>query len=133
MSKPSRRHRNPVHHEPDRGPLPWEPVWQGDGEAAASIVAGGLEADGIRAQVQGVRAAGGIRGQFLARNTWSVFVLSSHADEARRLLRKRHDDPNIVTSNADLTSSQIATLKFAVVGLIAAAVVVLLVFVRYGV
>ncbi len=133
MSKPSRRHRNPVSHDSGYTPVTWEPVWQGDGEAAASIVAGGLEADGIRAQVQGLRAAGGIRGQFLARNTWSVFVLSDHADEARRLLRKRHDDPNIVTTNADLMSSQIATLKFAAVGLLVAAVVVLLAFVRYGV
>lgn len=88
---------------------------------AASVILGSLETDGIRAMMQGHTPAGGTPAHAFSRGTWAVFVPGSQAAEARALLRDRGDS-GVVEGPGDLSGSQLATLKFAVFGLMAVAV-----------
>lgn len=106
----------------------WEPVWQGTNEPDATVVAGGLEADGIRARALVSRLLPSVLPQRFPTQTWTVFVPASHAEEARRILRHRGSGSDVVESERDLGSDQRATLKFAGVGLL-----VLLVFALFQV
>jgi len=101
-------------------------VWQGDGEAAAAIIAGGLHSSGIKAQVQGLHPFG-VAGQPFTRNTWAVCVPSSKAEAARHLLHQRGESHHIVSGTDDFSSEQVATLKFVVAGLFAVAVAALVI------
>lgn len=87
---------------------------------AASVVAGSLEMDGIRAMMQGLTPAAGTPAHAFSRGTWAVFVPGNQAAEARALLRGRGDN-GVVEGAGDLSGSQLATLKFAVFGVLAVA------------
>ena len=74
----------------------WEVVWAGDGEVLASIVAGGLEADGFSTQTVGNHAAHGARGIVSPFGSWAVLVPSTVATEARVSLAASGDGANVV-------------------------------------
>lgn len=97
-------------------PPAWEPVWQGNGEAQATIVADGLEAGGIGARIQGARQIDGLPHAF-QRNTWAVFVASDNAPRARDVLRDRGESAGIVEGGGLDDKDWKATWKF--VGLLA--------------
>ena len=101
----------------------WEQVWQGDSEAIASIVAGRLEADGIRTRVQGhttpYRAAALALG-----GTWAILVPVGRAGHARQVLRDNEETHNLIETSEDgdgLTESQKLTLRVAMVAVVAIA------------
>lgn len=119
MSKPSRRRRNPVRHLHEG--VEWEPVWQGNSEAEAEIVAGGLHADGFAARSMGSQSLPSALPHAFLADTWAVFVPSSHASQVRRVLRQRGSDADVVESPQNFSRDQAATLKFVVAGLIAVA------------
>ena len=100
----------------------WEAVWQGKSEPDAEIVAGGLNADGIRARtsVSALRGPGLMMLRTFG-ETWTVFVPTAHAEDARRNLRHRGNGGGIVESERDFSGDRRATLKFAVLGLLAVA------------
>jgi hypothetical protein len=122
MAKHSRRKPNPnaaIHHHEGGD---WEPVWQGNSEAEAEIVAGGLQADGIPARSLGSQQVPvALPYAFLA-DTWAVFVPSSRAERSRDILRRRGSAADIVEGSSDFSGDQRATLKFAAIGLLAMAV-----------
>lgn len=89
----------------------WEAVWQGDGEAAAEIVAGGLSAAGIPTRTMGGQQLPSGYPHAFQRDTWAVFAPSARADDARDLLRQRGDEAGIVSAGDDLSSEQRATLR----------------------
>jgi hypothetical protein len=95
MSKPSRRKRLGRKLVPRRR-RSWEAVWQGDMEATASIVAGGLDANGIPARIQGSDAIRSYVGMWLPGGAWAVIVPSSEAEHARDLLRERGEEAGVV-------------------------------------
>lgn len=97
---------------------PWEPVWEGDGEAQAGIIALALRDSGIPAEVQGGRQVQGYPHAF-QRSTWAVFVPSGLAAGARALLRERDEGANLVDGGDDLSGLQRSTLKFVLAGLLA--------------
>ena len=78
-----------------RGPRETEfvAVWEGDSEAAASIIAGGLEADGIRAVMHGSRPLPQFGMAAAGAGSWGVSVPSSKARTgahlAARIWRRR--------------------------------------------
>src|SRR5689334_22432429 len=123
MSKPSRKRHNPVatiEHEEHT----WEAVWEGASEADASIVAGGLEADGFRAHVSGshgLPAYGRMVGQ-----EWAVFVRDNKAAKARQLLWRRGHGAEVVSGGDSLG----ANARFAVQALVTG-VLVLVIFLLY--
>jgi hypothetical protein len=94
----------------------YEPVWQGNGEAAAAIIAGGLQADGIRARMQGGRPTANTLTHAFARDTWAVFVHCRDAARARELLYEQEEGPNVIEGEDPeaFAANQRATLKFAV-------------------
>ena len=102
----------------------WDAVWQADSEAVASIVAGRLEADGIRTRVQGhgtpYRVSTGALG-----GSWTILVPTGKAERARELLREHEEGHNVVEAEDDegLTAAQRSTLRFVVVGVVVIAVV----------
>jgi hypothetical protein len=91
----------------------WEPVWQGNGEAQAEIVAGGLGVSGIPARVQGARPIQGLPSPFQL-NTWAVIVPASRADAARLLLREHGEGAGVVSGAGQTRSDRAATIRFAV-------------------
>lgn len=103
-----------------RGPRSsrWEAVWQGSSEMAASIIAGGLEADGIRAVMSGGRPLQYTGAIAFGSGTWSVSVPSSRAARARALLRESGEGSGVVSGAAGLGGNQLATLKFVLVALV---------------
>ncbi len=114
MSKPRRKHPNPPAppHQPSSG---WEAVWQGDGEAPAEIVAGGLSAAGIPARTMGGQQLPSGYPHVFQRDTWAVFTPSSHAGHAREILRQRGDHAGIVSGTGNLSAEQRATLRLALI------------------
>jgi hypothetical protein len=101
----------------------WEQVWNGEAEAIASIVAGRLEAEGIRTRIQGsttpYRTAA-----FNLGGSWAILVPAGRAARARDVLRDNDEGHNVVEEEGDgLTSSQRFSLKLAAL-LVAAVVVV---------
>lgn len=109
MSKP--RRRKPLGRRLRPARRSWEAVWQGDLEANASIVAGGLDADGIPARVQGSQAVRGYFGMWLAPDHWAVVVPGSHADKARDILRDRGDEAGVV-ENTEMDADAAFDLGF---------------------
>jgi len=108
-----------------RPPSRWEPVWEGDSEAAASIVAGRLDADGFRTQVVGGRATPGGYPHAFQRATWAILVRSGEAPRARDLLRDRGESDNIVTAGSGaLDASGRATLRVALQVVVVLALVI---------
>lgn len=110
---------------------PWEPVWQGDNEPEAAIVAGRLEADGIPARIRGGKLfspwmpVGGPWG------TWTVFAPTPEAALARELLHRHHAGAGVIDpGRGAATSDQVATLKFAVLAVLAATIFGLLMAIR---
>jgi len=99
---------------------PWEPVWQGNGEAQAHIVAEGLGVRGIRARIQGARPIDGLPHAFQV-NTWAVVVPVQQAAEARDVLLDRGEAAGIISAGTQDAAGRRATLRF--VALLAAAVV----------
>lgn len=94
----------------------WEQVWNGDSETLASIVAGKLEAEGIRTRVHGSMTP--YRTAALALGgSWAILVPAGKAGRAREALRENDEGVNVVKPEADagLTSNQRATLRFAIV------------------
>jgi hypothetical protein len=93
----------------------WEQVWQGEAEAVASIVAGRLEAEGIRTRVQGYttpyRTAA-----FNLGGTWAILVPAGRAAHARDVLRENEEGHNVIDNDGEgLTSHQRATLRIVIV------------------
>lgn len=93
----------------------WEAVWQGDGEAAAEIVAGGLSAAGIPTRTMGGQQLPSGYPHAFQRDTWAVFAPSARADDARDLLRTRGDEAGIVSGGDDLSTEQRATLRLLLI------------------
>jgi len=120
-----KRRRARLHGAPGRAPH-WEPVWEGIGEVQASIIAGGLESSGIRAQVTFNRLAA----QPLTRESWFVLVRLQEAEAARHLLHQRGEGHAVVTGDQDISADQLATLKFVAVALLAAIVIGLLIAIK---
>lgn len=114
MPKPR---RNPSNPGPRRRSASsgWEAVWQGDGEAAAEIVAGGLSAAGIPARTMGAQQVPTGYPHGFQRDTWAVFAPSSRAADARDLLWQRGDESGIVSGGDDLSSEQRATLRLVLI------------------
>ena len=120
--------RTPLGRRP--GPSRLAVVWEGDSEMSASVIAGSLEADGIRAVIQGIRPLPYSGMTAFGAGTWSISVPSSKARQARTLLRESGEESGIVSGSLDLGQSHVATLKFAAVGLLAAIVIILLLSIR---
>lgn len=74
--------------------MAWEVVWMGEGEVAAQIVAGRLEAEGLRTRIRGSSLPARWGGGPTAGGDWAVAVPGASAAEARAILRER-DDPNV--------------------------------------
>ena len=85
---------------------------------AASIIAGGLEADGIRAVTSGGQPLQYTGAIAFGSGTWSVSVPSSRAARARALLRESGEGSGVVSGAAGLGGNQLATLKFVLVALV---------------
>ena len=108
----------------------WEQVWNGDVEAVASIVAGRLEAEGIRTRVQGSTTP--YRATALALGgSWAILVPAGKAAHAREVLRQNDEGHNVIEADdGTLTRDQRATLKLGllmVTGVVIAVVVALVV------
>lgn len=86
---------------------------------AASVIAGSLQADGIRAVILGSRPIPQSGLTVLGSGMWSVSVPSAKANEARHLLRESGEESGVVSSSPRLGGNQLMTLKFAVFGLVA--------------
>lgn len=97
----------------ERKPRHWVQVWQGDAEPLANIVAGSLQAEGIRTRVHGhetpYRSAAMVMG-----GTWAIFVPASSASLARDLLRDSDEGRNVIDDDGAeaLSSNQRATVRF---------------------
>lgn len=101
----------------------WEQVWQGDSEAVASIVAGRLEADGIRTRVHGHTTPYRTAALSLG-GAWAILVPAGKAEHAREVLRENEEGHNVIEDHGGegLNANQRATLRFAI--LIGAAIAV---------
>lgn len=103
----------------------WEQVWQSESETVATIVAGRLEAEGLRVRVTGdstpYRATFGQLG-----GAWAIHVLAGSAERARAILRENDEGHNLIEREdaTSLTATQRATLRFAILALAAFAVVI---------
>jgi len=114
MPTPRRKHTNSDHRVQSAHPE-WEPVWQGDGEASAEIVAGGVAAAGIPTRTMGAQQVPTGYPHAFQRDTWAVFVPSSRAEAAGELLRTRGDETSIVSGSEDISSEQRATLRLVLI------------------
>ena len=105
----------------------WERVWQGDSEAVASIVAGRLEAEGIRTRVHG--SATPYRTAALALGgTWNIAVVRSNAERARDLLHEYEESHNIISLEDEeaFTANQRLSLTWAARALVVLGIVLAL-------
>jgi hypothetical protein len=91
----------------------WEPVWEGNGEAQALIVAGGLVTRGIDARVQGARPIEGLPHAFQV-GTWAVFVAEEDAEHARDVLRDQGEGASLISGERSRGEERTATLRFVV-------------------
>lgn len=96
----------------------WELVWQSDAEPLANIVAGRLEAEGIRTRVSGAMTPYRVTFGQLG-GSWAIYVPAGRAEHAREVLRDNDEAHNVVEheESGGLTSSQKATVQFAVLAL----------------
>lgn len=102
----------------------WEQVWQGDSEAVAHIVAGRLEAEGIRTRVHG-RTTPYRTGTLALGGVWGIMVPGGKAEHARELLRENNEDHNVIDDESEgLTAQQRMTLRWAIRGAIALGIVI---------
>jgi hypothetical protein len=92
----------------------WEEVWNGDSEPVASIVAGRLEADGIRARIHASLSPYGVAAMSLG-GSWTILVPAGKAERARDVLRENDEGRNLVESDdgGSLTENQRSTIRFA--------------------
>ena len=100
-------------------------VWVGDGEISASVIAGSLEADGIRAVVEGFRPLPYSGMAAFGGGSWRVLVPGTRAEAARALLRESGEDSGIVDAGDEPDGHRTATLKFAAVGVLVVAALLL--------
>jgi hypothetical protein len=101
----------------------WEQVWQSDSEAIASIVAGRLQAEGIRVRIEG--NATPYRGAaFTLGGTWAILVPAGRSSLAREMLRENDEGHNVIDAELGdgLTSSQKSTIGFVLVLVVTMAV-----------
>jgi hypothetical protein len=129
MSKPSRKHHNPVatiEHEEHT----WEAVWDGASEADATIVAGGLEADGFRAHISGAHGLPAYGGYRVVGDEWAVFVRDDKADEARQLLRRRGHGAEVVSDGSSLGMNARFAVQALVTGVLGLVVFLLYLAIR---
>lgn len=97
----------------------WQPVWRGVGEAPASIVAGGLEARGIRTRSNGPRILSHAYPTGVSNLVWTIYVPSHDAQRARDTLLDRGEAANIVDDEAGFSLEQAFVLRLAVAGILA--------------
>ena len=104
----------------------WEQVWQGDSEAAANIIAGRLEGDGVRTRVIGDSVPYRI-GAMTVGSQSGILVPAGKAAHARDLLRDYDEGHNVLEdeSGEGLTTSQRATLVYGVLLVAAIAVIII--------
>lgn len=129
MAKPSRKHHNPVAASVVESQ--WQVVWHGVAEIDATLVAGHLEADGIRAQVEGARKEYGLllAGSF-EHGDYAVLVSASHADRARDLLARYGEARNVIAPPEPIEdTTAISALRFVIIGLVVLAAVGAIVYV----
>ena len=100
----------------------WEQVWVGDGEGQASIVAGALQARGIRTRVNGYQPIPSAYPTAWARSNWGIYVPAAQAAEARDHLLDSGEDTNVVHARENLGREQVFVLKLAAAGLLAIAI-----------
>lgn len=103
----------------------WQPVWQGDGEAPAAIVADSLRGRGIDARPVGGRQAAGGYPHAWQRDTWAVIVRVKDAAAARDILDETGEDANVVS---DSGGSVAANWRIARVAIPLAAIVIAIVW-----
>lgn len=123
---PSRRQtRRGRPHRPGRlrHDLQWEQIWQGDGEGQAAIVAGALEAKGIRTYVNGYQPLPQAYPTAWARSNWAIHVPADQAAEARDHLRDSGEHANLVEGGSGFGQEQALVLKLAVAGLLALVII----------
>jgi|GEM_PF-5273187 len=100
----------------------WEQVWNGEAEAVASIVAGRLEAEGIRTRVQGFTTPYHTAALNLG-GSWAILVPAGKAEHARQVLRDNEEGHNVIDDEgAGLTAQQRLSLRLGL--LLAAAVII---------
>jgi hypothetical protein len=97
----------------------WEQVWIGDGEGQASIVAGALQARGIRTRVNGYQPLPNAYPTAWARSNWGIYVPAGQAAEARDHLLDSGEDANVVRGGEHPGREQFLVLKLATAGLLA--------------
>ena len=110
-----RRHRRRRREEPGSSE-DWEQVWNGESETIASIVAGRLEAEGIRTRLVGSLSPYRTVTLALA-GSWAIMVPATSAAAARQHLRNNNEGQNVIDEEPEggLTMNQRAMLFFAVV------------------
>ncbi len=102
----------------------WEQVWQGTSESTAEIVAGRLQAEGLRANVRGhsfqQRSL-----PFAMQGAWAVYVPVTSAGLARDVLREHGEASNVIEPEPahGLTPGQRDTIRFVVIGILLIAIV----------
>jgi hypothetical protein len=92
----------------------WEQVWNGDAESVANIVAGRLEAEGIRTRVHGHTTP--YRATALALGgSWAIMVPAGRAERARDILRENDEGHNVIEEDdGTLTPQQKLSLRLGV-------------------
>jgi hypothetical protein len=117
----------------DEGIGAWEQVWQGTSESAAEIVAGRLEAEGIRATVRGHSFQQRTL-PFAMQGAWAVYAPVASAGLARDVLRAHGEASNVIEQEPEhgLTPGQRDTIRFAVIGVLLIAIVGVVAAIRGG-
>lgn len=102
----------------------WEQVWQGTSESAAEIVAGRLQAEGLRANVRGHSFQQRTM-PFAMQGAWAVYVPVASAGLARDVLRAHGEASNVIEPETEhgLTPGQRDTIRFVVIGVLLIAIV----------
>lgn len=109
----------------------WEQVWQGTSEAAAEIVAGRLQAEGLRANVRG-HSFQQRTVPFAMQGAWAVYVPVASAGLARDVLKAHGEASNVIEPEPEhgLTPGQRDTIRFVVIGILVIAIVGLVAAIR---
>src|SRR3990172_3806581 len=117
----------------DEGIGAWEQVWQGTSESAAEIVAGRLEAEGIRATVRGHPCPQPTL-PFAMQGAWAVYAPVASAGLARDVLRAHGEASNVIEQESEhgLTPGQRDTIRFVVIGVLLIAIVGVVAAIRGG-
>ncbi|MEX0781919.1 MAG: hypothetical protein WD557_04660 [Dehalococcoidia bacterium] len=119
----ARTHSRPRGRRHEPRPEPWEQIWLGDGEGQAAIVAGALEAKGIRTHVNGYQPMPQAYPTAWARSNWAIHVPASQAAAARDHLRDSGENANLIEAGAGFRREQVFVLKLAGAGLLALVIV----------